>query len=114
MEDRDKYTFKAIENLVCTSINDNKDYKEIEVSPYKFYELKKNIPSVLAAARNITLYILHSRYGYSYSFLSRYSNMTKESVMRCVRKCRQRVGFHNLYSKVIKDIDNNLKKKYGE
>lgn len=114
MEDRDKYTFKAVENLVCTSINNHKDYKGVESPPCNLYEQKKNIPSVLAAARNITLYVLHSRYGYSYSFLSRYSNMTKESVMRCVRKCRQRICFHGLYAKVIKDIDNKLKDKYGE
>lgn len=114
MEDRDKYTLKTVEELVCVSVNKNKDYKGVKPSPCNLYEQKKNIPSTLAAARNITLYILHSRYGYAYSFLSRYSNMTKESVMRCVRKCMQRIGYHGLYSRVIKEIDNRLKNKYGE
>ena len=86
---------------VCAAINKT---LASDINPHDLYKFKGNIPVILAVARNLTFYLLHNSFGLSYSDISRRAGMTKESVMRCVRKVQYLSEFDSVYQNLMKEV----------
>jgi len=105
-----------IEEMVCFLANTLIPHKDMyDVTPNDVYIGKKNIPLVRAVARNFIFNILHNSFGFSYSVIAQRSDMTRDSVIRCVRKCISSLAMYdNIYTKMKEETDKKLKEMYGE
>lgn len=114
-------TMNWVEEMVCGCVNlafgyagDGDAVLGCAVTTDDLYDGVTNIPFARAVARNFVVDVLHNRYGFSYSVIAQRSEMTRESVMRCARKCHTLCGCDKSYIKVMEKINDRLRERYGE
>lgn len=90
-----------VERNVCATVS---KILAGDVNPHDLYIGIGNIPVIRAVARNFTFYILHNRFGLSYSDLSKRAGMTKESVMRCIRKVQYLSESDYMYQNIMEKV----------
>lgn len=97
--------YREVELLVCEVVS---SYTNVSVSAEELYVGLKNIPFCRSVARNMSFYVLHNMYGISYTKLAARSGKDARSVMRCVRKSRERLDFDQVYRDVSEEIRRKI------
>ena len=73
-----------IERIVCDCVN-KVFHDKNPVCPSTIYKGKTNVMLAGKLARGAVFSVLHNRFGFSYSNISRYSNISNRNIIRSVR-----------------------------
>lgn len=107
------FVSRAIEATACDVTNTAFSILRPEVS-YKvaheaIYDSKRNIPLPLAVARSLTYYVMHNHYGFSYKYMSERSGMTRNAIVKAVRKTRNLIYIDSIYKTAYELFTDKLK-----
>lgn len=101
MESNVVFVMGRIEDAVCDAVNIvfaivRPDYQE-KADKETLYKGNTNIPLTRAVARCYSFYVMHDKYGFPYSAISKRSGKHINSVIRNVRKVRDGIFFDPIY-----------------